>query len=373
MKKIFKLKELQINYFVFFVIVYLIATNTYFSYEQSLISGGADGLSYFEISKFAPKLSEIPLQPIHAERFFFPYLIGLLNKIFFIEIYSLYQIFVIIIIVLINYVLVRILKNMGVNSFNLLFSITLLNFNPYLTRYYISNPLILNDLIFMLGSLNSILGITTKNKKTLYIGLITASLARQSAIAIPISLLIVLLLKKKNFFLDSYDYIFTFVIFIIIYFLGYLYSGSIPQTDERYDQYYITIFGLFLENVSYQKFALFLIWPFLSFAPLIIFLIFYFKFTKKNLESFYGLSLFLVFFSILIIAQPLFQGYEVSGKNIIRLSSLAFLPIMILFQINSKQITFKIDLKIIFYLLMIFVWSCHPTFSIFNFLENYRF
>ena len=53
MKKIFKLKELQINYFVFFVIVYLIATNTYFSYEQSLISGGADGLSYFEISKFA--------------------------------------------------------------------------------------------------------------------------------------------------------------------------------------------------------------------------------------------------------------------------------------------------------------------------------
>ena len=154
MKKIFKLKELQINYFVFFVIVYLIATNTYFSYEQSLISGGADGLSYFEISKFAPKLSEIPLQPIHAERFFFPYLIGLLNKIFFIEIYSLYQIFVIIIIVLINYVLVRILKNMGVNSFNLLFSITLLNFNPYLTRYYISNPLILNDLIFMLGSLN---------------------------------------------------------------------------------------------------------------------------------------------------------------------------------------------------------------------------
>ena len=107
MKKIFKLKELQINYFVFFVIVYLIATNTYFSYEQSLISGGADGLSYFEISKFAPKLSEIPLQPIHAERFFFPYLIGLLNKIFFIEIYSLYQIFVIIIIVLINYVLVK--------------------------------------------------------------------------------------------------------------------------------------------------------------------------------------------------------------------------------------------------------------------------
>ena len=108
-------------------------------------------LSYFEIFKICSKIIEIPLQPIHAERFFFPYLIGLLNKIFFIEIYSLYQIFVIIIIVLINYVLVRILKNMGVNSFNLLFSITLLNLNPYLTRYYISNPLILNDLIFMLG------------------------------------------------------------------------------------------------------------------------------------------------------------------------------------------------------------------------------
>ena len=373
MKKIFKLEELQLGNLIFFFIIYLITTNSYFNYEQSLIFGGADGFSYFEISQSAPKFANIPLQPIHAERFFFPFLIGLLNKLFSIEIYSLYQIFVFVVIVLINCLLIRILRNAGVNSFNLLISITLLNLNPYLTRYYIANPLILNDLIFILGTLNSILGISLKNKKMLFIGLIISSLARQSAIAIPISLFVIFFLTKKKFFLNSKDIIFLFVIFIFTYFLGYFYSGSIPQTEERYDQYFITIFGIFIENVSFQKITLFLIWPFLSFAPLIMFLIFYFKINKKKLETFYDLSLFLIFFSTLIIAQPLLQGYEVSGKNIIRLSSMAFLPIMILFQINSKPIFLKIDFKIIFYFIIIFIWNCHPTFSIFDFLENYRF
>ena len=51
----------------------------------------------------------------------------------------------------------------------------------------------------MMGSLYSILGIACKNKKTLFLGLLIASLARQSAIAIPISLLIIFFLKKKIF------------------------------------------------------------------------------------------------------------------------------------------------------------------------------
>ncbi len=373
MKKIFKPIEPQIYYFIFFFIIYLIATNTYFNYEQSLIFGAADGFSYLEISKSSPKLTNIPLQPIHAERFFFPYLIGLLNKLISLELYSLYRILVIIILVLINNILIRILKSTGLNPYNILFALTLLNFNPYLTRYYISNPLIINDLIFLLGSLNSILGIIHKNKKFLYLGLIIASLARQSAIAIPLSLLPIIFLEKEKFFLNLKDLIILFLIFILIYLLGYSYSELIPQTETRYDQYYITLFGIFIESVSFQKLVLFLIWPLLSFAPLIVFIIFYLRFTKKNFKLFYNLSLFLIFFSILIIAQPILQGYQISGKNIIRLTSMAFVPLMILFQINSKKIFFKFDVKTIFYILIIFIWNCHPTFSIFNFLENYRF
>ena len=57
--------------FLFITLISVLLTNSYFNYEQSLIFGGSDGISYYEISKKAPLLSDTPLKPIHAERFFF--------------------------------------------------------------------------------------------------------------------------------------------------------------------------------------------------------------------------------------------------------------------------------------------------------------
>ena len=93
-------KKIILYIFIFNSNFYFLS-NSYFSYEESLIFGGADGKSYFDISKYSPYLSEEPIQPIHAERFF-SYLIGLISKTLFIEIYTLNRIFVIFIIVLIN-------------------------------------------------------------------------------------------------------------------------------------------------------------------------------------------------------------------------------------------------------------------------------
>ena len=74
-----------------------------------------------------------------------------------------------------------------------------LNFNPYITRYYIAVPLIVNDLIFMYGSLISINGLKDKSQRKFYVGFIIAALARQSAAAIFLSVLILKIIKKKNF------------------------------------------------------------------------------------------------------------------------------------------------------------------------------
>ena len=85
-----------------------------------------------------------------------------------------------------------------------------------------------------------------------------------------------------------------------------------------------------------------------------------------------NLNLFIIIFSTLIVLQPILQGLEVSGKNIIRLSSLAFPSILVLFIINSKKV--KINrLKFIFFGILAFIWSSHPTFSVFSFLENFKF
>ena len=68
-------------FFLFVILLYIFITNSYFNYEESLIFGGADGFSYYEISRYAPNISATAIQPIHAERFFFPYIIGIISKI----------------------------------------------------------------------------------------------------------------------------------------------------------------------------------------------------------------------------------------------------------------------------------------------------
>ena len=70
--------------------------------------------------------------------------------------------------------------------------------------------------------------------------------------------------------------------------------------------------------------------------------------------------------------QPILQGIDVGGKNIIRLSTFAFVPVLILLKINSVDKKINLIVNIIF-IAVLLILSSHPTFSKFNFLENYKF
>ena len=359
--------------YLFAILVFIFFSNTYFSFEESLIFGGADGQSYFDIAKYSPMLSKESIQPIHAERFFFSYLIGLFSKIFSIEIYTVNRILVILLIILINKLIINFMIKLNKDNYFILLSLLLLNFNPYFSRFYIAVPLIINDLIFIFGSIICIISISEKNNKKFFLGLILSSLARQSAIAICISVLILRFFNKKNkFFLKSQDILISYIIFLIIYFFGFLYSSSIPMEGTRSDQYFITIFGLFIEDKNFKELLIYLIWPLLSFGPLIIY---FFLLIKKNLlfnKKNYNLNLFIYIFTCLVIMQPILQGLYVSGKNIIRLCTLAYPAILIFFIINSKKFQIKMFM-FSFFVILSFIWSSHPTFSIFSYLEKFKF
>lgn len=363
----------KISYIYLFIIIFFIVfTNTYFNYDASLIYGGADGKSYYDISKFSPNLSDNPIQPIHAERFFFSYIIGIISKLLSIEIYILNRLFVFISIILINkYIINFLIKYNKTNSF-ILVTLLILNFNPYFSRFYLAVPLIVNDLIFILGSLIGINGFDEKNKKKFFLGLIISSLARQSALALCLAILFSKIYNKKNFFLKYSDIFYSFCIFIFIYFLGYLYSSNIPTENVRSEQYFITIFGLFIESKNFKEIFIFFVWPFLSYGPLILYFLFLIKkyliIKKVNIN----LNMFILFFSLLVVMQPILQGVYVSGKNIIRLTTLAYPSILILFLINSEK-NYVSKFKIIFFVVFAFIWSCHPSFSNFSFLEIFKF
>ena len=76
--------------FIFLSLVYLFCTTIYYNYEESLIYGQQMD-SYIEISKNSPFFAEDELRKIHAQRFLIPYLIGLISKIIYLDIYSIYR------------------------------------------------------------------------------------------------------------------------------------------------------------------------------------------------------------------------------------------------------------------------------------------
>ena len=59
-------------------------------------------------------------------------------------------------------------------------------------------------------------------------------------------------------------------------------------------------------------------------------------------------------------------------KNIIRLCTLAYPGILIFFIINSKKFKIKKNSFFVFYYFNS-CWSSHPTFSIFSYLEKFKF
>ena len=63
-------KKLSYSY-LFIILIFIFLSNSYFSFEESLIFGGADGESYFNISKYSPYLSKEAIQPIHQKDFYF--------------------------------------------------------------------------------------------------------------------------------------------------------------------------------------------------------------------------------------------------------------------------------------------------------------
>ena len=77
-------KEFLNKYNIFFfiiILIFLYLTNNHFNYDQTLIFGGADGASYLSISEDSPLITSKKNQPVHSERFFFPYIIGIISKI----------------------------------------------------------------------------------------------------------------------------------------------------------------------------------------------------------------------------------------------------------------------------------------------------
>ena len=190
-------KNYKINLLILSLTFIVLITNTYFSYENSLIFGGNDGKFYLLISKYAPNFGT-NIEYIKGERFFLPYFLGLISKLTSIDLYFLYQLTSIFLVLLLIFFYNEILVLLKIKNYIYFISLFLVIFNPYLIRYYIAIPTIIVDLSFIISLELIAIGFLKKQKKFFFFGILLATLSRQNSIIILFVFYIIKFFFKKR-------------------------------------------------------------------------------------------------------------------------------------------------------------------------------
>ena len=364
-------KKNEIIYILIFLLI-IVFTNNYFDINN--INPSATSSNYYlDIAKSWPNEAKFKNEIssfIHAERFIIPYCLGFISEKISLNIFFLFQVttyLCLIFFVIINYNILSFLLNN--NSKIIFFSLAI--FNPYIFRYFLANPLMLNDLAFFISLSLLTLSLLKKKDYYFYIAIIIAVISRQSSYVIFVALLLSFILPFKEKFIDYKKIIFSFLILIIKLLVTNFYVTNAGLT-EFYD---IAITGLFIfikNNFDLNELLKFISYPLFSFLPL--FIIILFSFFNKNLKIKFDEKSFLLLILIFgFFAQPILAGPIIAGKNIIRLSSYGYFIMIYLLCYNLKQINFNKKIYNFIIVLILILWSFHPTFSNVEIFKGLKF
>jgi len=349
----------------------ILLTNEYFSLEEVFKNGAVDGKVYFSISQYAPGIAE-NLIGHKAWRFFYPYLIGVINKTINFDIFLFYQLSVILIIFNIIYILNN--KFFSQKFFENFIFICCIIFNPYFFRYFISLPLLINDLIFIYGTIYLVFFLKKNKFKHLIIAIIIVSFARQESIFILMTILLCKIIYRKHSLFDYKQILILSVISGIIFYINTYYSmnsSSLKFVDAYSDGGRIGILNFTYSFTEFVKFLFYFIFPF---SLIIILVIFNYKKIIKNFKSKFKEEkiVFILILSALVLAPAIVAGPEISGKNILRLTNLPMMLIVYLVSLLTEKIKTNRVFVFIFFG-AIFILLQHPKYSqsnLFNFLIN---
>ena len=351
----------------------LLLTNNRVSLNDPLVMLAAgDSYSYFEIAQSFPDLPSKQITFHHAQRFMIPYIIGFIYNITGIPIESLFYYVVIILVCATIFVVHQTLKSLNLCAMNELLSLSLIIFNPYFFRFYITFPGMINDLFFNLGLSITLLSLTNKRSCSLFVGILLCSVSRQTAlmIIIPTAVWICIDWKQKN--LTKLSIISFFTLFIISY---YFISGkvaSIFSSESRNFEHITGIVPWLFNGFNIKELLMFIFrWliPFIMPLALYFGIIFSTKDGVKDFEQ--NKIVLLVTFFLFLIAQPIMAGPAITGGNIQRLCLPALLPFIMAFSVITNNVMKKLETNHNFQLfiiieLLIFSGSMHHLYSFYQ-------
>jgi len=353
----------SINKFFLFSFIFLILSNNFFNYNESILYGQTDGITYFKIAEAAPNISTEKLPYHKAQRFLLPYISGVISKYLIVDTYVIFRVFSFCLIGLILFIFKKIFHKLNVEINFQIFLFSLIIFNPYIMRYYLANPLMINDLLFLLSGTLLILSFISYNKWLLSLSIFLATVSRLESFFFILSLIIGKVIYKKKYTFSLNSIVTNLIIFSSIFLLN-KYHANIVGVDNIGAFAPEQRFGLFVFNYSLKEFLFFIILPFFNFFPILLFFLFFnLKVLTRAQNSVFIFSIIIVFLTMI---TPFISGPIATGKNIIRLINLSY-PFMIyifykIFIIKNNLSLYK---KILF-LFIVILWSLHPTYSRFN-------
>ena len=345
------------------LVIFLLLTNTYYG-EDQINPSATSSYYYLNIANSFPagmSMKDSTLTYIHGERFLISYFVGFIGRLMDISnfhIFKIFTYFTILILIILNYKIIKIIIPHENKS---LLYLSLFLLNPYIIRFFLSNPIMINDIVFITSISLLFLSFLDRNNILFYTALLLAIISRQTSILIILALIVSLILPYKNEFINLKKVFFSFLLLIINYFVSQQYL-EISNINKFYSLEFFGLINYFQNDFEFSKFFTFLFLPILSFGPLFLIMIL----QKLKNEIFIKINEKNIFFIILLIlfaSQPILYGPLITGKNIIRLTTFGYTPIIFLICLSIKNLNnLSKKTSIIFIIIMIF-WSLHPTFS----------
>jgi len=358
--------------YIIFSFLFIAVTTNYLSLNDIIfIANQTDSLSYTAIAKNAPLLTgedsfilnnkATLIQQHVAQRFVIPYIIGSIAHFLNINFFLIFKLFTLIFLFFYVFLINVLIKKLNFNLKVSLLFFSILFLNPYIVRYHIFQPVQAHDMLFFCFGLLFFLTIISKNYfSNLLISIITIYL-RQTSIALLIGSGIFLLINKK------------IKLFLILFLLSFLSLFLIVKTGQLItsDKFPINLaYGIIYYDFSqFEKLLKFLLLGIMPFTPLFVIL---FGKINRNIEIFS--ALILLFVCIMMIGQPILGGPDGSVNNVGRIANLCF-PILTCFCFYVWSFEKFVNKDYFFYTFIsaMFLWSLHPTYSVFKLFGVFRF
>ncbi len=350
--------------FSLFSLLFIVFTTNYLSvYDIIYVANQTDAISYIEIAKNAPYIhleSDLIIKHV-AQRFLIPYIVGCVSNLLDINFFIIFKIFTFLFIFLYVSLIFLFVKNFNFNLKVSILFFSLLSLTPYTIRHHLFNPIQAHDMLFFcIGLIFSY----TLIKEKIIVNLLSTVLSiylRQTSIALFVGSTILMVLNKK---------IKLLFILLLLYFLSFLMIIKIGQKISVHSFPINLAYGIIDYDFSQiDKLIRFILLAFFPFLPLIVII---FGKINENLKT--SIFLILLFVCMMMIGQPILGGPDGSLNNVGRIANLCY-PIITVLCFYTWNFEKFVSNKYLFYpfIIGLFFWSLHPTYSIFKFFGILRF